>query len=120
MSLKSVLYFHTGAAEYQPVVDVYETNDSLVFEVDLPGISPDDVLVKVYDDIVIIEGVKRERRGERRNYLCMERKFAGFRRILTMPIRVDAAAGKASYSEGVLMVRFPKLRDAVIKIKIET
>ncbi|MGD0885176.1 MAG: Hsp20/alpha crystallin family protein [Thermodesulfovibrionales bacterium] len=120
MSLKEVLYFHPETAGYQPAVDLYETDDSLVFEIDLPGINTADVLIKVYDDIVIIEGVKRESREEKTfNYLCVERKFCGFRRMLKIPIPVNSMEGKASYSEGVITVTFPKLRDKVIKIKVE-
>jgi HSP20 family protein len=120
MSLKDVLYFHPETAGYQPSVDLYETDDNLVFEIDLPGINPDDVLIKVYDDIVIIEGVKRERREEKKlNYLCVERKFCGFRRMLKIPTPVNSLAGKALYSEGVITLRFPKLRDKVVKIKVE-
>ena len=121
MLLKEALYVHPETAGYQPSVDLYEADDSLVFEIDLPGIGPDDVLIKVYDDTVIIEGVKRERReGKRLKYLCVERKFNSFRRILKIPVPVDSMAGKASYHEGVITLKFPKLRDQVVEIKIET
>ncbi|MGD1075303.1 MAG: Hsp20/alpha crystallin family protein [Thermodesulfovibrionales bacterium] len=120
MSLKDILYFHPETAGYQPAVDLYETDDSLVFEIDLPGIDPADVLIKVYDDIVIIEGVKRERREEKRvNYLCVERKFCSFRRMFKIPTPVNSREGKASYSEGVITLTFPKLGDKVINIKVE-
>ncbi|HET6513980.1 MAG TPA: Hsp20/alpha crystallin family protein [Thermodesulfovibrionales bacterium] len=120
MSLRSVVYFENETARYQPFVDVYEADDNLVFEIELPGINPEDVLIKVLDDFVIIEGVKRERReGMRTNYLCMERKFSSFRRMLKIPTPVNTVAGKASYSEGVVILRFPKIRNKVIKIRIE-
>jgi HSP20 family protein len=121
MSVKDALYFHPETAGYRPSVDLYETDDSLVFEIDLPGINPDDVCIKVYDDIVIIEGIKRERREEKKlNYLCVERKFNSFRRMLKIPIPVNSMAGKASYREGVITLRFPKLGNKVFKIKVET
>lgn len=120
MPLKSVLYLHTETAGFQPLVDTYEAEDCLIFEIELPGMNPGDVLIKVHDDVVIIEGVKRElREADRLRYLCMERKFAGFRRILKIPVPVNIMDGKASYRDGVLTLRFPKLKNKVIKIKIE-
>ncbi|HXX53856.1 MAG TPA: Hsp20/alpha crystallin family protein [Thermodesulfovibrionales bacterium] len=118
--LRSGMYFHKETAEDFPLLDLYETDDSLVLEVDLPGIDPEDVLIKVYDDLLIIEGIKRktvEEKGFR--YLCMERRFEGFRRTVKIPIPVNSTAGKASYSDGVVIVIFPKIKDRVIKIKVE-
>lgn len=120
MSPERLVYIQAEAV-YEPLVDLYETDESLVFEVELPGIDPGDVLVKVYDDIVIIDGVKREiREGKLLGYVCMERKFASFRRVLRIPVAVNAQEGRASYNEGVLTVTFPKLKNKVIRIKIET
>ncbi|HXX58999.1 MAG TPA: Hsp20/alpha crystallin family protein [Thermodesulfovibrionales bacterium] len=120
MSIKSVVYFEAETG-YQPFIDLYETEEDLVIEIELPGINPEDVLIKVYGDVVIIEGVKREKRAEKKvNYICMERKFASFRRILKIPTPVNTMAGKALYREGVVTLRFPKLKDRVVKIKIET
>ncbi len=120
MSVKSVLYFNRETAGSLPLVDVYETDDSLVLEMDLPGVDPNDVLIKVYEDVIIVEGIKRERHREKRfKYICMERSFESFRRMIKIPVPVDSAAGKASYRDGVVTLAFPKVKDRVIKIKIE-
>lgn len=119
MSHKSVLYLHTEATLH-PLIDLYETDDSLVFKIDLPGINPDEVLIKVYDDIVIIEGIKREINDEGRfKYICMERTFEGFRRVIKMPVTVNTLSGKASYNDGVVTLSFPKMKGKFIKIKID-
>lgn len=118
MSHISVPYFHTEATS-QPLIDLYETDDSLVFKIDLPGINPDEVLIKVFDDIVVIEGVRSERHDTRRfKYICMERTFEAFRRMIRIPVPVNSTAGKASYNDGVITLSFPKIREKVIKIKI--
>lgn len=115
-----MLYLQTEASGFQPLVDMYETREDLVIEVDLPGVLPEDMLVKVCDDAIIIEGVKRETPRPGTRYLCMERKFRSFRRVLNVPVPVDAKAGKAAYREGVLTIRIPKTRETVIRIKVET
>jgi len=120
MSFMRGVYFQAETG-YQPFVDLYETDEDLVIEIELPGTNPEDALIKIYGDIVIIEGVKRETRAEKTvNYICMEREFGGFRRILKLPTPVNTMAGKAVYHEGVVTLKFPKLRDRVFKIKIET
>jgi len=120
MSPRSVLYFRREASGSLPLVDLYETDDNLVLEMDLPGVDPEDVLIKVYDDSIIIEGIKREQRTEKGfKYMCMERSFESFRRMIKIPVPVNSVAGRASYSNGVVTLTFPKIKERVIKIKIE-
>jgi HSP20 family protein len=118
--VRECLYYSSDNTRVLPFMDIYETNESLVFEIDIPGIVPEDVQIKVYDDIVVIEGVKRERpRGNEYRYLCMERSFESFRRMVKIPVRVNTMAGKAAYSEGILKLSFPKVKNKVIQIYIE-
>ncbi len=120
MALRNVLFLHEEATGSLPLLDVYETDDNLVLEIDLPGINPDDVLIKVYEDVIIIEGIKRESRKEKKyRYLCMERSFESFRRMIRIPVPVDPSAGRAEYTKGVITLTLPKTRGRVIKIRIE-
>lgn len=121
--LKNLIYTYDAVLEtvYQPLLDLYETKEEIVVEIDLPGIGTDDVLVKVFEDLLIIEGIKREVEEERKiRYICMERNFESFRRMIRLPVAVNSTAGKAVYSEGVLKLTFPKIKEKVFKIKIET
>jgi HSP20 family protein len=120
MLVRQALYFQRETAGSLPLLDLYETEGCLVLEVDLPGIDPEDVLIKAYEDIVIIEGIKKEIREEKEfKYLCMERSFESFRRIVKIPVPVRTHEGKASYNDGVVTLTFPKVKDRVIKIRIE-
>lgn len=120
--LKSLVYTYDLRFEAvnEPLLDLYETDENLVIEIDLPGINPEDILIKVFEDIAIIEGIKREMEKEKRlRYICMERNFDSFRRIIRLPVAVNSMAGKAIYSEGVLKLTLPKIKKKVFKIKIE-
>lgn len=120
MFFKGAISFQNETASFQPLMDLYETDDALILKIDLPGINPEEVLIKVCDDMLIVEGVKREKEDERKiKYVCMERRYGSFRRMLKMPVSVNSVEGKASYNEGVLTVVFPKTKDKVFKIKIE-
>lgn len=115
-----MLHLQRETTDFIPFLDMYETGDCLVLEMDLPGIDPEDVLIKIYEDIIIIEGIKREKHEERSfKYLCMERNFVSFRRMVKIPVPVDSTAGKASYNDGVITVTLPKIKDKVIKIRID-
>ncbi|HWR88836.1 MAG TPA: Hsp20/alpha crystallin family protein [Dissulfurispiraceae bacterium] len=104
-----------------PLMDVYETRGYLVYEIDLPGIDPADVTIHVLGDLLIIEGYRGddETTACSARYLCMERSRRHFRRVVRFPILVDAAAGQATYDQGVVTIRFPKLKDRMIRIPIE-
>lgn len=107
-----------------PLVDIYEQSEAIVLEADLPGIEPSEVSVRLVDNQVTIEG-RRGQRGEGQvagHYLRMERCFEDFRRIIHLPFAVDPQKAEASYRQGVLILRFPKIEDRrkrAIKIEIK-
>ncbi|MBA4348517.1 MAG: hypothetical protein C0415_00805 [Thermodesulfovibrio sp.] len=120
--LKGLFFYEVGTCT-GPLIDFYETDDDLVFEVDLPGTDPSNISIRVYENLLIIEGVRVESNDEfaesKFKYLCMERGMRRFRRVLKIPIFVNTTAGEASYCNGVLTVKFPKLKGKLIKIMIE-
>ncbi len=92
-----------------PPVDIYEAGDSLVIEMDLPGMGLEDIRIRVSSGCLVIEGEKKETDlAERPRYICMERSFKSFRRAIQFPVPVEEKGGKAAYRDGVLTVRFPK------------
>ena len=106
-----------------PPVDIYEAGDSLVIEMDLPGIGLEDIRIMVSSGCLVIEGEKKEAGlAEKPRYICMERSFKSFRRAIQFPVAVEEKAGKAAYRDGVLTVKFPKkqkLATEEVKIDIE-
>ncbi|MDI6729086.1 MAG: Hsp20/alpha crystallin family protein [Thermodesulfovibrionales bacterium] len=116
--LKGLFYYEAETCT-GPLIDIYETADDLVFEVDLPGIDLTNLSVMVYEDLLIIEGMMTDTDDELQKYLCMERGTREFRRVMKIPIHVNTVAGDAFYSNGVVTVKFPKLKGKLIKIKIE-
>ncbi len=115
------LFFYAVENCSEPLIDCYETADDLVFEIDLPGINPADASINVYEDLLIIEGMKTDDEsisGDLK-YLCMERSTKDFRRVIKMPIHINTIAGEAFYANGVITIKFPKLKGKLIKINIE-
>jgi HSP20 family protein len=96
-----------------PTLDVWETEDELVYAFDLPGIPEDKIEVDVHDDTLTVSA-SREREetvGDDR-YRRYERRFGSFSRAVGLPQGVSADAIAASYRNGVLEVRVPKPEEA--------
>jgi len=120
-------FFRMGPREtggrFVPDVDIYETENDLVIELDVPGLKKDDIKISVQDGILVISGEKRiERDEKKKNYMIVERCFGKFERAFNLPDYVDAEKIKAKYENGVLMINIPKKegkKKKVIDVKIE-
>lgn len=118
VDFQSFTIFKVEASGSEPPLDIYETEDSLIIDIDLPGIEPEKVLIKIIDDILIIEGIRIREIKEGVRFLCMERTREAFRKIVKLPVDIEAKDGRAVYNNGVVTLRFPKIRPEVVKIKI--
>ena len=106
---------------WAPSIDVYETRDDLVVAVELPGVRETDIHLSMTGDILSLRGqrgIAAEAREE--NYHRIERWSGTFERHVQMPIPVQVDKIRASYRDGVLEIRLPKLTEATPReIKIE-
>jgi len=105
-----------------PAVDMHETQDDLVLNVELPGVSEKDVTVSITGDLLSIRGERRwDDEAKDRQYLHTERAYGEFERLVQLPMAVQADKVKASYRDGVLQITLPKaeeLKPRQIKIDI--
>jgi HSP20 family protein len=92
-----------------PTLDVWETEDSVHYAFDLPGIPQDAISLEVEDGTLTV-GATREREakvdGDR--FYRFERRFGTFQRAIGLPQGVTEDAIKATYTDGVLEVIVPK------------
>lgn len=115
---KGLCLYHAESSAW-PLIDLYETGSELVFEVDLPGIEPEDVSITAYADMLVIEGTKHDDRSESdRHYICMERGIRRFRRVIKFPVHVNVSEGAAYYERGVIRIRFRKREPESIAIAV--
>jgi HSP20 family protein len=92
-----------------PALNVYEENDQLFIEAQLPGMKPDDLDINVEQGVLTISGqtVSEEERKER-NYLVREHRTGRFSRSMRLPATYNTENCKASFEHGVLKLTFPK------------
>jgi HSP20 family protein len=100
-----------------PAVDVREEKDKYRIEADLPGMTEEDVEVRVDNDVLTIASKKEEKKEEEREgYLMRERRSAAFRRRFRIPSDVDQDKIKANFKEGVLTLDLPRTGNSKTKL----
>jgi HSP20 family protein len=87
-----------------PALDVTETDKGWTVQLDLPGVSKEDVKVSIDGRLVSIEAPVRraEPPVEGRRVLLRERQITRYARSLTLPAEVDQGASSARMADGVL------------------
>jgi HSP20 family protein len=108
---------------WAPAVDIYETEQSLVVKADLPDIKPEELDIRVENNILTIRGERKfENKVNENNYLRVERSYGSFSRSFSLASTVDTAAIQADYKHGVLTLSIPKREEAKpkqIKVRVE-
>src|ERR1700746_3745666 len=70
---------------WAPAVDIYETEQELVVKADLPDVNPQDLDIRVENNILTIRGERKfEKTVSEENYLRVERSFGSFARGFTL------------------------------------
>jgi HSP20 family protein len=95
-----------------PALDIFETAGEVVIEAELPGVDPATIGVTAGEGLIVIEGVKEDDPGPGRvTFLCMERSFGPFRRVVLPGAAVDVMRATAACRDGLLQVRMPKVEE---------
>src|SRR5687767_1039775 len=92
-----------------PSADTYETDNDVVVTMDLPGVDPKEVEVRVENNVLTIRGERRfSSNMETENFHRVERPYGPFARSFTLTIPVDSDRVLANYRDGVLRIALPK------------
>jgi HSP20 family protein len=105
-----------GGSYWTPSVDAWETEHAFVVQLDLPGMTTDQVEVNFDRNTLTIRGVRGSTipnvdKGEARVFFA-ERAQGSFSRSLRFPQYVEASKIEASFNNGVLTVTVPKAETA--------
>jgi len=100
-----------GEQRWAPPLDVWETEDEIVYAFDLPGIPEDRISIE-YEDGSLTVSAERERTAEvsQDRFYRFERRYGSFARSIGLPQGVSEQDIRADYKDGVLElhVRKPK------------
>ena len=116
--LKGAPFAGWAKTAYDPDFRVYQDEDAVKVEVDIPGVAPDSLALSVEDNTLIISGDKPGWTGEAKTAANDNSRSEGadgqtqpettFKRSIELPVKVDADLTTAEYVHGVLRVTLPK------------
>jgi HSP20 family protein len=92
----------------QPAVNVWERDEALVVEMEVPGVKSDQVDVSVVGGELSIKIERPQAEQPNVKFHRCERPVGSFTRVLRLPVEVDANRVEAELHDGVLSVTLPK------------
>lgn len=99
--------------------DVYEKDNVYNIEIDVPGFKKEDIDVNVDNGYLTVKASKHFDETEKgKNYICRERRYGKFERTIYLgELKTDDI--EASYEDGTLKIRVPKIEETNDKKRIE-
>ena len=103
-----------GVAVAVPRMDLYWKVGKIILEMEMPGIDPKDIDLKVYSDRVLFKTErKEEKKEESERVFRLERNRGTYYREIPMPVEVDPEGAEAKIKNGLLSLVLPE------KLKVE-
>jgi len=100
------------ARAWMPRADIYETADTVVVQLDLPGVNSDAVEIQCENGMLSVKGERLFNEREKRQYYRVENIYGPFERYFEIPRTLNVEKVAATYQAGVLTLTFPKTEEA--------
>ena len=104
-------------------VDMYEEEDKVVVQADMPGVSPENVDISVTSENVTIKATCEEKIEEKqREYIRKERKVGAYARTINFPVQVVPEEADAEFKEGTLVLKIlkeKKVQPKTVEVKVK-
>ena len=94
-----------------PPLNLAETGDCLVAEIEVPGVRPGNIDISITEDRLTISGEKKQDEEEL-DYHLIERMFGRFSRPIRLPASINPDQVEACYKDGVLRITMGKKEKA--------
>jgi HSP20 family protein len=108
------------AANFIPPVNIYEDEQNINVEAELPGVQEKDLDISLENNVLTISGERKmENEEKKENFHRIERTYGRFTRSFTLPPTVETENVNAEFNNGVLKITLRKKEEAKPKqIKI--
>jgi HSP20 family protein len=94
---------------WYPAVDILNEKESVVLNIELPGLKKEDISVKIEDRVLTIEGERKiDNEKTRENYYRRERTYGSFKRSFNLSDDVLIDDVDASFKDGILKLTLKK------------
>jgi len=108
--------------DWKPNTNIVETRESLVIEMELPGVAKEDVAITLLNNQeLIVKGVKKQPRLEQEpvTYYLFEREFGTFYKKIVIDFPLDTTCVKSLMESGVLTIEVRKRGESKIAVEIK-
>ena len=102
-----------ASGAWAPPVDLCETEQGISIRVELPGVTAEQINIGLTNSKLRIWGEKKRRPNRRKiiSYLCSERSFGKFGRIVPLRWTICIRTATAELANGMLHIWLPKIED---------
>ncbi len=117
--------FPTGIStskDWEPSTNIFETDKSLVVEMELAGVSIEDISITLEEGKeLVVKGIKKQSwlHESGIKYYLFERKFGGFFKRIHIDIPIDTENIRSVMENGVLIIEVFKKVTEKITVKIK-
>ncbi|MFW2366068.1 MAG: Hsp20/alpha crystallin family protein [Desulforhopalus sp.] len=114
-------FFSTGSSVQKSQnsglkVDIYQKDNAVIIDAELPGVEKDDIYVDVKGKNVTLGGERKsDTELKEEDSYRRERVYGKFERTFSLPFEVDTEAVKASFNNGILKLEIAKPEEQVVK-----
>lgn len=103
---------------YSPNVDVYETENSILFRVEMPGVDETSVEITIEKDQLQLDGKFQIGGDDKGQVRLAEYKEGNYFRKFTIGKAIDSEKAVAKMKNGILELSLPKIEPKKTKIEI--
>ena len=102
-----------------PAVNTIEKDNQYLLEIAVPGMDKKDFEIEIQNDLISISSISKQEKEikDNLNYNRQEFNYNSFHRTFSLPKEVDQSKIKAIYSNGILTITLPKLKEVISKSK---
>jgi HSP20 family protein len=100
----------------KPIVDIVETQNNFKLYINLPGISKENIKLKLKKNVLSLMALNDVEKKSSYNYILKESDLANYARTFTLAEDIiDTQNISAEYSNGILELTLPKKEKAIPK-----
>lgn len=104
------LFALTPGKHFLPTADVFARNGDMVVKLDLPGVEPKDIHVKLEEAQLVVSGERKaDKDVKEEGYYRKESSYGIFERHMSVPKGLKESEIKAEYANGVLEISMPRV-----------
>mgnify|MGYP001227632716 CR=1 FL=1 len=100
-----------------PAMNTIEKDNQYFLEIAVPGMNKKDFEIEIENDLISVSSTTKEEKEIKNgfNYNRQEFNYNSFHRTFSLPKEVDQSKIRAIYTNGILTITLPKLKEVISK-----